>query len=190
MLHRGSGGFSSLGRPWICAPSQRPFSTVSRAWAAARCSRLPQSSGEPRKPRKMTQAKAARAASGHHRPARARTAAPPRGSTIGLLLEPFPLLDPAPRSCMDRTTRCARTYLKPGIAAIRAAIRRSGLHSSSRRLASGRLRELDVPGLCRAGRWERAGLALALRDLLVRTRFLASLRRELVIQEGLDEQGA
>ena len=67
VIQRGSGGFSSRGCPWISATSQRPWSTVSRASAEARCSRLPQSSVEPRKPRKAAPATRARSASAPQR---------------------------------------------------------------------------------------------------------------------------
>lgn len=86
IVQRGKGGFSSRGRPWIRATSQCRFATVSSASAAARCSRLPQRSSAPRKPRNTTPASTARRTSGPRR----------RAQRLAAIVDIVPSLSPIP----------------------------------------------------------------------------------------------
>ena len=117
--HRGKGGFSRRGRPWIWATSQWLWSIVSIASADARCSRLPHKSTEPRKPRKTALVKMTSRVSGHQRRGAAASRAAEVSVGMRLLLERFLGL----RRRADSAQRAAGLRRRPNI---RRQINRNG----------------------------------------------------------------
>ena len=139
----------------------------------------------------MRQANAPRVASGHHRLPQALMAAARRGILIGLLLQPFPHLARALDHAGIGRHGAARTYLKPRLAAIQAGIPEPGRfapHSSPGTPWPGGSENLTSPGSDALGARIVADSA-ALFSSSASASPPDQARGELVVEDGLDEQG-